>query len=63
MRKLRQLDASVTLEDLKNPPGNRLEALKADRKGYWSIRVNNQWRICFRWADGDVSELEMVDYH
>jgi proteic killer suppression protein len=62
-RKLRQLDAAQTMEDLKNPPGNRLEALKGDRKGQWSIRVNDQWRVCFRWSDGDASDVEMVDYH
>ena len=63
LRKLRQLDAALTMDDLKNPPGNRLEALKGDRKGQWSIRVNDQWRICFRWSEGDANEVEMVDYH
>ena len=63
LRKLRQLDASLTLEDLRNPPGNRLEALKADRAGQWSIRINDQWRICFRWSDGEAHDVEIVDYH
>ena len=63
LRKLRQLDASTTLDDLRNPPGNRLEALKGDRKGHWSIRINDQWRVCFRWLDGDASDVEIVDYH
>ena len=63
LRKLRQLDAALKMDDLRNPPGNRLEALKGDRKGQWSIRVNDQWRICFRWADGEASDVELVDYH
>ena len=63
MRKLRQLDASLTLDDLRNPPGNRLEALKGDRKGQWSIRINDQWRICFRWNDGEARDVEIADYH
>ena len=63
LRKLRQLDASLTLEDLRNPPGNRLETLRADRAGQWSIRVNDQWRICFRWFEGEVHDVEIVDYH
>ena len=63
LRRLRQLDASLTLEDLRNPPGNRLEALKADRAGQWSIRVSSQWRICFRWSDGEAHDVEIVDYH
>lgn len=63
LRKLRQVDASATLEDLRNPPGNRLEALKRDREGQWSIRINDQWRICFEWKDGDASNVEIVDYH
>jgi proteic killer suppression protein len=48
---------------LKQPPGNRLEALKGNRKGQYSIRVNDQWRICFRWSNGDVYDVEIVDYH
>jgi toxin HigB-1 len=63
LRKLRQLDASLTLEDVRNPPGNRLEALRADRAGQWSIRINEQWRICFRWSDGEAHDVEIVDYH
>jgi len=63
LRKLRQLDASLTLEDLRNPPGNRLEVLKADRAGRWSIRINDQWRICFRWSEGEAHDVEIVDYH
>ena len=63
LRKLRQLDASRNLDDLRNPPGNRLEPLKGDRKGQWSIRINDQWRICFRWVEGDAHDLEIADYH
>lgn len=63
LRKLRQLDAAATLEDLRNPPGNRLEALKGKRIGQMSIRINDQWRICFRWADHDTWDVEIVDYH
>ena len=63
LRKLRQLDAAVTLEDLRVPPGNRLERLYGDRAGEWSIRINDQWRICFRWAEGDAHDVEIVDYH
>lgn len=51
------------MDDLKNPPGNRLEALKGNLKGWWSIRVNDQWRICFHWSEGDALDVEMVDYH
>ena len=63
LRKLAMLDAAVRIEDLKAPPGNRLEALKGDRSGQWSIRVNDQWRICFRWRDGHAADVELVDYH
>jgi toxin HigB-1 len=63
LRKLRQFDASLILEDLRNPPGNHLEALRADRPGQWSIRINERWRICFRWSDGDAHDVEIVDYH
>jgi toxin HigB-1 len=63
LRKLRQLDASLTLEDLRNPPGNHLEALRVDRAGQWSIRINDQWRICFRWSEGEAHDVEIVDYH
>ena len=62
-RKLTQLHTAATLAFLRSPPGNRLEALRGDRKGQWSIRVNEQWRICFRFADGDVFDVEIVDYH
>ena len=63
LRKLRILDAALTLEDLKSPPGNRLEKLAGARAGQWSIRVNDQWRLCFQWRDGDAHAVEMVDYH
>jgi toxin HigB-1 len=63
LRKLRILDAATALEDLKSPPGNRLEKLSGRRAGQWSIRVNDQWRVCFRWRDGDAHDVEMVDYH
>lgn len=63
LRKLRQLDAAVTAGDLRNPPGNRLEALKGERTGQMSIRINDQWRICFRWVGRDVHDVEIVDYH
>ncbi len=62
-RKLRQLNAASSIDDLKNPPSNNLEGLKGDRKGYMSIRVNNQWRICFYWEDGEVHDVEIIDYH
>ncbi len=63
LRKLRQLDAARTPDDLRNPPGNRLEALRGSRKGQMSLRINDQWRICFVWKDGDATEVEIVDYH
>ena len=62
-RKLVQVGAAATLEFLRSPPGNRLEALKGDRAGEWSIRVNDQWRICFTWENGEASKVEIVDYH
>ena len=62
-RKLRQLDSAVVLSDMASPPGNHLEALAADRKGQHSIRINDQWRLCFRWYDGDAYDVEIVDYH
>ena len=62
-RKLSQLDAAQTQEFLKAPPGNRLEALKGDRKGQHSIRINDQWRICFLWTDVGPIDVEIVDYH
>ncbi|MGL5941694.1 MAG: type II toxin-antitoxin system RelE/ParE family toxin [Waterburya sp.] len=63
LRKLRQLDAAQTLTDLRNPPGNKLEGLKGDRKGQHSIRVDRQWRICFIWDNGKANNVEIVDYH
>jgi proteic killer suppression protein len=63
LRKLRQLDAAMAIADLRNPPSNWLEALKGDRKGRWSIRINRQWRVCFRWTEGEASDVEIVDYH
>lgn len=62
-RKLLQLDLAHVLDELKIPPGNRLEALKGNRKGQWSIRINDQWRICFKWEEGDVFDVEIIDYH
>lgn len=61
-RKLRQLEIANRLEDLKVPPGNHLEALKCNRSGQYSIRINNQWRVCFRWTDGGADGVEIVDY-
>ena len=63
LRKLRQLDAAMVLDDLKNPPGNHLESLKGTRKGQMSMRINDQWRICFVWKENEVSDVEIVDYH
>jgi len=62
-RKLLMLHAATALETLKIPPGNRLEALHGNRKGKCSIRINDQWRVCFRWADDGVHDVEIVDYH
>jgi toxin HigB-1 len=62
-RKLRMLNNAVSLDDLRIPPANRLEALKGDRKGQHSIRINDQWRLCFRWKNPDVYDVEIVDYH
>ena len=62
-RKLRMLNNATTLDDLRVPPANRLEALKGDLKGQHSIRINDQWRICFRWMAGDAHGVEIVDYH
>jgi len=62
-RKLLYLSQARTLQDLLVPPGNRLEVLKGDRRGQHSIRVNDQWRICFRWSDGHAYDVEIVDYH
>ena len=63
MRKLAMLNRAAVLDDLRIPPANRLEVLKGDRKGQHSIRVNDQFRICFRWQDGDAYDVEIVDYH
>jgi proteic killer suppression protein len=62
-RKLRQLDSGTELRDLAGPPGNRLEALRGERKGQHSIRINDQWRLCFVWRDGNAHDVEIVDYH
>jgi proteic killer suppression protein len=62
-RKLRQLQIAGQLSDLRVPPGNRLEELSGDRKGQHSIRINDQWRICFRWTDAGIEDVEIVDYH
>jgi proteic killer suppression protein len=62
-RKLRMIEDATSLEDLLAPPGNRLEALKGDRKGQHSIRINDQWRVCFRWHEGNAYDVEIVDYH
>jgi proteic killer suppression protein len=63
LRKLRQLDAAATLDDLRVPPENHLEKLVRDRQGQVSIRINDQWRICFRWISNDAHEVEITDYH
>jgi proteic killer suppression protein len=62
-RKLAMLDAAESLEDLRVPPGNRLEKLKGNREGQHSVRINARWRVCFRWKDGDAHDVEIVDYH
>jgi len=61
--RLTQLNAATRLEDLRLPPSNRLEALKHDRRGQWSIRINDQWRVCFRFENGDAFDVEIIDYH
>lgn len=63
IRKLDMLDAATRLNDLRSPPGNRLEALKGGRRGQWSIRINDQWRLCFRWDGDGPEDVEIVDYH
>lgn len=63
LRKLRMLNRAVSLIDLRVPPANRLEKLKGTREGQWSIRINDQWRVCFRWDGGDAYQVEIVDYH
>lgn len=62
-RKLQMLHRAMVVADLRVPPGNRLEALAGDRTGQYSIRINEQWRLCFVWADGDATNVEIVDYH
>ena len=61
--KLNAIDAAAQIEDLRLPPSNRLEALKGERKGQWSIRINDRWRICFTWRGGNAEQVEIVDYH
>lgn len=61
--RLTQLDAATHIDDLRLPPSNRLEALAHDRAGQWSIRINDQWRVCFRFESGDAFDVEIVDYH
>lgn len=63
LRKLMLIEAAVSIQDLRHPPGNRLEPLRGERKGQWSIRINRQWRICFEWRDGYAENVEIVDYH
>ena len=63
LRKLGHVDAALRLDDLRLPPGNRLEKLRGNRAGQHSIRVNDQWRICFTWNDGNADDVEIVDYH
>ena len=63
LRKLRMIDAAADINDLRVPPGNRLEALGGDREGQHSIRINDQWRICFTWSQGDAYDVGIVDYH
>lgn len=63
LRKLRMLDAAERLDDLRVPPGNRLERLRGDRQGQYSIRINDRWRVCFRWQGGDAHDVEIVDFH
>jgi len=63
VKRLTQLDAATVLEDLRMPPSNRLEALTGNRAGKWSIRINDQWRLCFRFKNGEASDVEIIDYH
>ena len=62
-RKLKAIDAAKVIDDLRIPPGNRLEKLSGDRKGQWSIRINDQWRLCFRWEGSDAHDVGITDYH
>lgn len=61
--RLTQINAASALDDLRIPPSNRLEALKGDRRGQWSIRINDRWRVCFRFEDGEAFDVEITDYH
>ena len=63
LRKLLYLNRAVVISDLREPPGNRLEQLRGKRAGQWSIRINDQWRICFNWEEGEARNVEIVDYH
>ena len=63
LRKLLIIDAAASIDDLRVPPGNRLEALRGDLRGFHSIRVNDQWRIAFRWSEGNASDVRIIDYH
>lgn len=63
LRKLEQLDLAQIIDDMRAPPGNRLEALKGGRAGQWSVRINDQWRVCFRFKNGEALDVEIVDYH
>ena len=63
LRKLRMINNAVTINDLRVPPANRLEKLSGDRTGQWSIRINDQWRVCFRWEGSDAYDVEITDYH
>jgi proteic killer suppression protein len=63
LRKLVQLNLARVIDDMRAPPGNRLEALKGDRRGQWSVRINAQWRVCFRFEHGDALDVEILDYH
>ena len=62
-RKLQMLDNACALEDLRTPPGNRLEALRGNLKGLWSVRINDQWQVCFRFESGNAFDVEIIDYH
>lgn len=63
LRKLEQLDLALVIDDMRAPPGNRLESLKGSRSGQWSVRINDQWRVCFRFENGNALDVEIVDYH
>jgi proteic killer suppression protein len=63
LRKLEQLNLAQRIDDMRAPPGNRLEPLQGDRAGQWSVRINDQWRLCFRWENNNALDVEIVDYH